>query len=205
MIKNNYPGKFIVFEGLDGSGRSSQMERVGEFLANNNFSVVLTKEPTQDSEAGRRIKQILQEKIETDPMELQKLYAQDREEHLENKVMPALKEGKTVISDRYFFSTFAFGAAHGADLEELIKLNNDFLYPDIVFLFKASAKLCIERIEKRGSPKELFEKQEMLEKVWQVYEKLPLRFANFKIIDGEKSKDEVFQEIKNILLEELKI
>lgn len=199
MIKNSYAGKFIVFEGLDGSGRSTITAMLGDYLTDNNIGFILTKEPTRDSESGRKIKEILRERTEIDPMELQNLYAQDRKEHLDNEVIPALKEGKIVICDRYFFSTFAYGTAHGADLEELIKLNNGFLYPDIIFLFKVSAKICIDRIEKRGDEKELFEKQEMLEKVWQVYEKLPLRFENFKIIDGEKSKEEVFENVKKII------
>jgi len=205
MINNFYKGKFIVFEGLDGSGRSTQVKKIGEFLVNKGFNIVLTKEPTQDSEAGRKIKKILIEKIETEPLELQKLYAQDRKEHLEKKVIPALKEGKLVISDRYFFSTFAYGSAHGANLEELIKLNSGFLYPDLIFLFKVSARICLERIEKRGGPKELFEKQEMLEKVSRAYEGLLLRFQNFQTVDAEKSEEEVLEQIKKILEEKLNV
>jgi dTMP kinase len=203
MIDNNYKGKFIVFEGLDGSGRSTQVVKLGQFLTDRGFNVVTTKEPTIDSAAGRKIKEILTQKIETDPMELQRLYAQDRKEHLENKIIPALEEGKIVISDRYFFSTFAYGSAHGADLEKLIELNNNFLYPDMIILFKIDAKACMDRIEKRGDLKEFFEREEMLEKVSQVYDDLSLRFKNFKIIDAKKSKEEVFNQIKDQLLKEI--
>jgi len=124
MIKNNYPGKFIIIEGLDGSGQTSQVSLLKDFLIKKGYQVVATKEPTRDSESGRRIKKILEEKIDTDPLELQKLYAEDRKEHLEKIIIPALKEGRAVISDRYFFSTFAYGKAHGADLDELIKMND---------------------------------------------------------------------------------
>lgn len=199
MIDNFYEGKFIVFEGIDGAGRSTQIARLGEFLVHNGIEVITTKEPTEESDSGREIKKILREKIDIDPMKLQELYIQDRKEHLENKVIPALKEGKTVISDRYFFSTFAFGSAHGADLEELVKLNDNFLYPDIIFLFQIPAKDSMERIEKRGDPKELFEKEEMLEKVNEFYNSFPKRFKNFKLIDAEKSKEEVFNQIKDNL------
>lgn len=195
MIKNFYPGKFIVLEGLDGSGQSTQAGLLADFFIKNGKEIVLTKEPTQDSEAGRKIKKILTEKIETNPLELQKLYVQDREEHLTKVIIPALKQGKIVISDRYFFSTFAFGSAHGADLEELIEMNDNFLYPDLIFLLKVDAKVCIERIEKRADPRTLFEKQERLSKVAQVYEKLASRFKNIKVIDGEQSIEQVFEQV----------
>jgi len=118
---------------------------------------------------------------------------------LKKVIIPALKRGKTVISDRYFFSTFAFGSAHGADLEELIKMNDNFLYPDLIFLLKVNSKICIERIERRADPKTLFEKQERLAKVWEAYEKLASRFENIKIIDGEKPIEQVFEEVKSYL------
>ena len=199
MLKNQYPGKFIVLEGLDGSGQSSQASLLGDFFIKNGKDMVLTKEPTQNSEAGKKIKKVLEEHIEINPLELQKLYAQDRKEHLENVIIPALKQGKIVISDRYFFSTFAFGTAHGADLEELIKMNDNFLYPDLAFLLKVDPKVCIERIEKRADPKTLFEKEEKLEKVWQVYKTFPSRFENVKLIDGEQSIEQVFEQIKSYL------
>jgi dTMP kinase len=192
-------GKFIVFEGLDGSGRSTATESIKELLISQGFEVLATKEPTIDSEAGREVKKILRENIETNPTELQKLYVQDRVEHLEKEIIPALEEGKIVISDRYFFSTLAYGTAHGANLEDLIKLNKNFLYPDLIFLFKIDAKSSMERIEKRGDPKEFFEKKEMLKKVSDIYDTFPSRFKNFYIINAEKSKEEVFEQIKSVL------
>ncbi|MBU2545166.1 dTMP kinase [Patescibacteria group bacterium] len=194
MIDNFYSGKFIVIEGLDGSGQSTQVSRLAEFLGS---ETVITKEPTGDSESGRKIRKILGEHIEIDPSEFQKLYVQDRKEHLDNLIIPALEQGKIVISDRYFFSTFAFGTAHGSNLEQLIELNNNFLYPDITFLLKVSPEICIKRIEKRGSHKDLFEKEEKLSKVWDVYKILPLRFKNIHVIDGEQSVEEVFEQIKS--------
>jgi len=199
MIKNFYPGKFIVFEGPDGSGQSTQVSLLADFFIKNGKDVVVTKEPTQVSEAGKTIKKILEEKIETDPMEFQKLYAKDREEHLNKLIIPALEKGNIVISDRYFFSTFAFGKAHGADQEELIKMNDNFLYPDLTFFLNVDAKVCIERIEKRADPKTLFEKEERLAKVLKNYQNLASRFENVKVIDGEKSKEEVFEQVKSYL------
>ncbi len=200
MNKNIYSGKLIVVEGLDGSGQTSQASLLRDFFINKGYQVVLTKEPTQDSEAGKKIKEILEKKIETDPLELQKLYAKDRKEHLESTIIPALERGKIVISDRYFFSTFAYGTAHGADLNELIEMNNDFLLPDLTFLLKVNPEVCIKRIERRGDPKTLFEKEERLAKVWEVYKILPNKFKNVYMIDGEESIKEVFEQVKKVVL-----
>ena len=199
MIKNNYPGKFIVFEGLDGSGQSTQVSLLRDYLIKKGHQVFATKEPTLDSEAGRKLRQALDEKAKLDPAELQKLFVEDRAEHLKNQIIPALKEGKFVISDRYFFSTFAFGSSDGLDLEWLIKLNDNFLLPDIAFILKTSPRVCVERIEKRGTAKTLFEKEAKLAKVWEAYKIMPERFKEAVIIEGEKPINEVFEEVKKVL------
>lgn len=196
MIKNNYIGKFIVFEGLDGSGQSTQAGLLRDFLAGKGFEVVLTKEPTKDSEAGQKIREILDQKSKIDGAKLQELFAQDRKEHLEKVIIPALEEGKFVISDRYFFSSFAFGASDGVDLKWLIEINDSFLLPDLTFLLKVRPEICIGRIEKRGTPKALFEKTEKLAKVWQTFEILPEKFENMIVINGERTIEEVFEDVK---------
>lgn len=202
MIKHNYPGKFIVIEGLDGSGKSAQVELLVNFLESNpptggGKKVILTKEPTIDSEVGRKIKQILKGEIKINPLELQKLYVQDRKEHLENKIIPALKEGKFVVSSRYAFSTFAYGTCDGLDMDLLIKMNEHFLLPDLTIIIDVSPESCVKRIEGRGEPKELFEKKEKLAKVNEVYKKMSAMFENIIMVNGEKAILEVFEDIKN--------
>ena len=199
MEENNYFGKFIVIEGLDGSGQSTQVKLLNNFLTQKGHQAISTKEPTQESEAGKKIKEVLGKSLEIDAMELQELFAQDRKEHLERKIIPNLKQNKVVISDRYYFSTFAYGAAHGADLNELIKMNKNFLLPDLTFFLETKPETCINRIEKRGDPKTLFEKREQLAKVWDVNEALPKRFENVYIINGEQSIENVFNQIKAVL------
>ena len=201
MLKNPYKGRFIVFEGLDGSGQSTQANLLRNFLIKKGFEVILTKEPTLTSKAGKEIREVLDKKKTIPPAKLQELFAKDRKEHLGKVIIPALKKGKIVISDRYFFSSFAYGKASGVNLEWLIKINNDFLLPDITFLLKVSPKICLERIKKRnkGKKRTLFEEKEKLEKVWQVYKILPTRFKNIYIINGEKPIKEVFKTIKKII------
>ena len=203
MPKNIYPGKFIVIEGLDGSGQSTQVKLLSEFLIKNGHNVVSTKEPTKDSEAGKNIRDVINKSCEVSPSKLQELFAEDRREHLANVIVPALKDGKTVISDRYFFSSFAYGAASGADLEDLIGLNQDFLMPDFTVILRVKPEVCMERIGKRGESQTLFEQREKLAKVWKIYEILPQRFDGVYIIDGERTIEKVQENIKELLQENL--
>lgn len=205
MLKNEYKGRFIVFEGLDGSGQTTQVELLKDFLVEKGFDVVVTKEPTMDSDAGREIRKVLDKEISADATELQELFARDRREHLDKVIIPALEEGKAVISDRYFFSSFAFGSAAGADLEHLIKINNGFLVPDVTVLLKVRPEVCVERIASRGEKVTLFEKKEKLEKVWQFYKDFPGRFENVFIVDGEKSVESVFEDVKKLITDKLNL
>ncbi|MFA5355482.1 MAG: dTMP kinase [Candidatus Paceibacterota bacterium] len=203
MRKNTYPGKFIVFEGLDGSGQSTQASLLRDYLIGLGKEVVLTKEPTKDSEPAKQIRKALDENIVIEPFELQKLFCLDRKEHLENLIEPALKGGKIVISDRYFFSTLAFGSSDKISLESLIELNKDFLIPDLTILLKVSPEVCVDRIEKRGEGVKLFEKRDKLAKVWETFRILPDRFENVYMVDGEKSVEEVFSQVESIINKEV--
>lgn len=199
MEKNPYKGKFIVIEGLDGSGKSAQVDLITEYLKEKGKEVIVTKEPTIESEAGIRVKQALKKEIIIDPLELQGLYVQDRKEHLENKVIPALKEGKFVVSSRYVFSTFAYGHSDGLDVDLLIKMNNKFLLPDLTIIVDVSPDSCTKRIESRAEFKELFEQKEKLTKVNEIYKKIPQMFENVVVINGEQTIAEVFEDIKKII------
>ncbi len=203
MIKNNFPGKFIVIEGLDGSGKSAQVDLLINFLRESGKEVIITKEPTTESEAGRKIKQALRKEIEIEPMELQKLYVEDRQEHLEKKVIPALEQGKFVVSSRYAFSTFAYGYSDGLDVNQLIEMNSRFLLPDLTIIVDVNPENCIKRIEGRGEPKELFEQKEKLTKVNEIYKDIPNMFENVIMVDGEKPIEQVFEQVKKVVLSHL--
>jgi len=194
MINNPYKGKFIVFEGLDGSGKSVQTKLLTDFLENKGLPVLTTKEPTLDSESGEIIREVLDEKKIISPKKLQDLYAKDRREHLNKVIIPALEEGKIVICDRYCFSSFAFGGL-AVDLDYLLKINDEFLMPDAVFFINTRPETCVLWMERRGKKKTLFEKKEKLEKVYQNYQKVFKRFKDVIIIDGEKTIDEVHNQV----------
>lgn len=205
MKKNNYPGKLIAVEGLDGSGQSTQAELLRKFLVKQGNKVLKTKEPTPDSEPGREIRKILNQKEKASAKQLQQLFAQDRKWHLKNIIIPALKQGKIVISDRYFFSCFAFGAASGLDLSWLIKINSQFLMPDLTIFLEVSPGACIERIAREREQRTIFEKKKKLKKAGEVYKTLTEKFENIKVINGERPVEEVAKEIKEVVHSKLNL
>jgi len=97
MQTNIYSGTFIVFEGLDGSGQSTQAELLRHYFEDNKDSVVLTKEPTEDSESGRMIRKVLTKEEKIEPDELQKLFVQDRKEHLNNLIIPKSEKMENLL------------------------------------------------------------------------------------------------------------
>lgn len=207
MKKNLYKGKFIALEGLDGSGQTTQANLLKNYLTQEGYEVVLTKEPTWDNEAGKWVNNTLRQnkKLDSDELKLlQAKFAEDREWHQENIIEPALKNGKIIISDRSQFSSFAFGAASGVGLKYLFSLNDKFINPDMVIILKVSPSACIARIQKRGEKEALFEKEKQLEKVWEVYEKLAKKFKNIVVVNGEKSIEQIAENIKKIINKILK-
>ena len=102
-------GILIVIEGLDGAGLSTQAALLAGYLRDKGEAVILTKEPTT-SPIGNLIRSALKHEWKPSPLELQLLFAADRENHLEKEIEPALRENKIVISDRYILSSLAFGS-----------------------------------------------------------------------------------------------
>jgi len=151
-------GFFVVFEGPDGSGQSTQVELLVNYLKAKGCKVLATKEPTLQSKAGKTIREALDEKIKLGPQELQGLFTKDRASHLKNIILPALKRGKIVISDRYFFSSFAFGAANGVSLDWLVRMNKMFLHPDLTLILDVPAEVSV------GSSKHFLKKSKNLKK-----------------------------------------
>lgn len=194
--------KFIVFEGLDGSGQSTQAKLLQEYLEKKRLKVVLTKEPNDDSPIGKLIRSVLQNKEDMPKESLQLLFSADRAHHIANVINPALESGSWVISDRYMFSTLAYGSSVGIDYNWLKELNRDYPLPDMVFYMNTKPETCMNRInertKKKRSKNELFEKLESLKKVKEQYDLIahdreyrPL----FVEINGE---DEIFEIHKNI-------
>jgi len=205
MKKNSYPGKFIVFDGLDGSGLTTQAGRLLGFLnlpeqklKFGHTGAHLTKEPT-DSLIGGLIRSQLSHEWKSSPECLQLLFSADRAHHLEKEIIPLLKRGVIVICDRYFFSTVAYGSLEIPDRKWLLDLNKNFLLPDLTFFLKVSPSICVERIRKARFSVTLFEQEEKLEKVWKNFERLSKEFKDVYIINGERPIEKISQDIIKIV------
>ena len=204
MRKNTYPGKFIIFEGLDGSGQSTQADILFDYLEERkqkrkfgHTGVHLTKEPTP-SLIGGLIRGQLSHDWKSNPECLQLLFAADRLHHLEREVIPLLERGITVISDRYFFSSIAYGGVEIRDTKWLFEINENVLLPDLTFLLKVSPKVCIQRITESRHGFTLFEKEKMLEEVSKNYAALAKKYKTTYVVNGEKPIDRIAENIQAI-------
>jgi dTMP kinase len=189
--------KFIVFEGLDGSGLTTQAGLLRNYFLGKGYEVLLTKEPT-DGLIGGLIRSCLRKEWATSSLTLQILYAADRSHHIKTEIEPALKSGKVVISDRYILSSLAYGSMN-IDLQILKNLNETFPKPDLTIFIDNPPEVCMERIKKSRHHIELFEEQKKLEKIRENYHKLKAHFPNTYIIDGSEPVREVFSKIKTIV------
>jgi dTMP kinase len=211
MVQNKYPGKFIVLDGLDGSGMSTQANKIVDFLNEKKqkirfgyTGVYLTKEPTS-SLIGGIIKSQLTHDWKSSNECLQLLFSADRAYHLDKEIIPMLERGIAVVCDRYFFSTVAFGALKTKDFNWLLSLQKNFLVPDLIFILKVSPKICIERIKKERFEATLFEKEETLKEVWENFQKLARKFKNKTfVINGERPVDKITKDIIKIVTDKLR-
>ena len=195
------PDIFIVIEGLDGAGSTTQVSKLAEYIKQRGFRVLTTKEPTNNI-IGGLIRGQLTKDWHTDQDCLQLLFAADRAHHLEKEINPALLNDYVVISDRYFFSTIAYGSLD-ADYEWLKKLNEKFRFPDLYFIIDTVPEVCIERMKKSRYQLELFEDLEKLKKVRENFLRLSKEYKNVYVIDGNKLIEDVFDDIKIIVKQKL--
>lgn len=184
---------FIAIEGLDGSGQSTQTKLLRKWFTSNNIPCIATKEPTHGL-IGGLIRAQLNGEWRSNPEALQLLFAADRAVHLEKEILPALKEGRNVVTDRYIFSSIAYGMMD-LDKEWLKLINSRFPLPDLTIYLNVSPGECLKRLKGSRTRLELFEKEEYLKKVHKNYMELSKEYKNFFVIDGEKSIKEVHENI----------
>lgn len=181
---------FIVFEGIDGSGTSTQAKSLYKKLKDNNKKVIITNEPS-DLFLGKILRDVLQNKIKLDPKSFQLLFFADRSNHLENIILPSLKNNHIVICERYNWSTIAYGIASKLDKELLYNISKSFLYPDHTILLNLDDKTALNRIKKRGEQIEHFENSKTLN----IVQKELLFLANNNI---NTKKSHIFNANKSI-------
>ena len=152
---------FIVFEGLDGCGKTTQQHLLAADLKAKGYKVFETSEPT-DSEIGILIRRVLKGEVEVQPETLALLYVADRNEHLygENGIWSHLQKGEIVICGRYFYSSIAY---QGVEVNEnYVKSINSFPHSGKIIYLDLPVRQCLKRIELRGEENEYFEKLDYL-------------------------------------------
>ncbi len=186
-------GKFIVFEGCDGSGKTTQMKLVGKYLESKKEACFLTHEPT-DSPFGSLLRSCLTGRIDADERAIAALFASDRLDHILNNVNGILKklnEGVNVLCDRYYFSSFAYNGEF-VPFEWVVELNRparELLKPDLVVFIDLSPEDAMQRVMRRGET----ERYESLEKQKKIRERFLKTFAlfpdeNVRIVKSEEDK-----------------
>jgi dTMP kinase len=187
-------GLFIVIEGIDGTGKSTQANRLGEWFRAQGREVVVSREPTagpwgkkvRESAASGRLS----------PEEELEYFLNDRRQHVEELIAPSLAAGKVVILDRYYFSTMAYQGARGFDPSEIRRQNEAFApVPDRLLILDLDVDSALERIGARGDTANEFEKRENLERCQEIF--LSLRGEDFvRVIDSHGTLDEVAERIR---------
>ncbi|WP_456365990.1 dTMP kinase [Thermococcus sp.] len=203
-------GVFIVLEGIDGAGKSTQAKMLAEWFEERGQEVVLTKEPT-DTAFGKLIRRLVLTggrvgiidgaKISHEAEAL--LFAADRAEHIHKLIRPSLEEGKVVISDRYFYSSLAYQWARGLDLEWLIDLNRFAIRPDIAILLDIPVRESMRRIKGRSIKTEFDRIFELQRSVRDNYLKLAEMFPEIRIVNAQNSVEDIHRDIIGLIEQEI--
>jgi dTMP kinase len=191
-------GVLIVFEGIDGSGKSTQAEILLKRLREEGVDAVYFREPSK-GKWGRKIKKkALHPDSLTAEQELD-LFLKDRRENVAKNLKPALKKKRVVILDRYYYSTIAYQGAKGIDEKLIRRMHEEFaVEPDLVFILDIDPHKGLERIENRKKKDRLFEREDYLAKVREIFRSF--KGEKFIHLDALKSKKEISQEIDEIVL-----
>lgn len=191
-----HPGFLLVLEGIDGAGKSTLQRALAEWCLCQTYRVVMSREPT-DGPFGRA----LRESARTGRLSLEdelNLFLQDRREHVEKIIAPALARGDVVILDRYYFSTAAYQGARGLDPAAVIAANEEFApVPDLVLLLDLDPASGHARIGARGTALDSFEGAAYLADVRRIFLSLDRPFIHR--IDAARDAESVFEDAKALL------
>jgi dTMP kinase len=184
-------GLFIVLEGIDGTGKSTQTKQLAEWFRTQGREVVASREPT-DGPWGTKIRATAATG-RLSPQEELDYFLRDRREHVEQLIAPALAAGKVVILDRYYFSTMAYQGSRGVDPAEIRRQNEVFApVPDLLFILDLDVEIALTRIGGRGDTANEFEKHDSLAKCREVF--LSLAGEPFVHVIPSNEKPEAVQD-----------
>jgi dTMP kinase len=188
-------GFFICLEGLDGCGKTTQAKLLAERLKKT-CRAVYTAEPS-NGKIGTFIKQYcLNSKKRLPSIVEALLFAADRFEHVENEVLPAIDQGRLVISDRYVYSSLAYQGATGVDLAWIEKVNEYAIYPDLAVFIDVLPEVAVKRLKPKRSIMENLETQRRVRQVYLSF----VKEGKLILIDGNASEKKVADDILKVVL-----
>ena len=182
----------IVLEGIDGCGKSTQVSLLVDKLRSIGIDTLKLREPT-DGPHGLRLRSILNEEVQAEHDEILDLFVKDRKQHVSEKIEPALNSGKTVVMDRYYYSTMAYQSASGFSMEKIRSDNSFAPIPALVLILDISAEDGVKRVLKGGNA-DRFEKEDFLNRVREQYLKLKDE-PNVQLIDASLDIQEIHANI----------
>ena len=190
-------GLLIVFEGIDGTGKSTQLQLLADYLIRHKYPVVTTKEPTEGI-YGKQIRELYINRKEVTREEELELFIRDRQDHVEKLIKPNLKKNKIILCDRYFLSTIAYQGAVGFAVEEIAARNAFAPDPDIALMFQSSPRSSIMRItQQRGDTLNDFEQEDSLRKVEHIFNSLD--YPYIRCINADQSIEAVHDDVLAIV------
>ncbi|MEX0965757.1 MAG: dTMP kinase [Bacteroidia bacterium] len=196
---------FIVIEGVDGSGKSTQIELLKSNFRKVNRQVLETHEPT-DGPVGILLKNIMTGRIVADPSTTAALFLADRLDHITNSLngmKKRLDEGFNIICSRYYFSSYAFQSEY-VPIDWIVLCNSlckTYLKPDLIFYLNVDPNVCISRINKGRADKEIYENLKKITDTHKAYLKVFKDWGedeNIHVVDGEQSTQTIAEEIWKI-------
>jgi dTMP kinase len=196
-------GVLIVLDGIDGTGKTTQAERLLAALLKKGADAVYFREPS-DSQWGLAIKTKAGIADSLTPEEELDLFQKDRQENVEKNLKPALQEKKVIVLDRYYFSTIAYQGARGIDPETIRRQNESFaVKPDLVFILDIAPQKGLDRIAKsRKKMDKHFEREDYLVKVREIFQ--GFEGENIHHIDAARPEEDIFKNIEKIVLDYLR-
>lgn len=191
MSTHDYPGILVVFDGIDGAGKTTQVCRLEAALASVGENVLVSKEPTDGVWGAKLRASAITGRLPFD--EELTAFIEDRQDHLTNKVIPALERGAVVILDRYFYSTIAYqGLRAGAISHIEPRIRANVVEPDVAYLLELPPTLAVARIEARDGAANHFEKIEDLVQIDRIFHEIARHDDRMVKIDGSISEQAVF-------------
>ena len=215
--RNKDKGLYVALEGIDGSGKTTQVAKLAKYFKSKGYSIIQTREPRKKGIVGDLVHKVLLGKIKFPTVALQYLFSTDRFLNHEDVILPSLKSGKLVLSDRSFWSAVVYGILDRSMEDYNYKISNQILMahsilsmyhqftaPDITFYLRIPLRTSLKRIGVKKESKEIYEEKEKIKRILDGYEWLFKKFKKeITVIDATLPFEKVTEQMIKIIEKKL--